>query len=146
MLFAEDLVPGSEHQFGRRALGEAEIIAYASEWDPLPIHTDPEFAAAGPFGQVIASGLHTLAVYQRLMVDAFGHRVVHKAGKRLDVHFRRPVLAGTTLTGSCRVLDVVLRPERGDAVLTMHSRLLDQDGNLVLEVAGEGVVLMRPPP
>lgn len=145
MLYAEDLEIGVEVPFGTWTFTEDAIIDYASQWDPLPIHIDPVAAKAGPFGQVIASGLHTAAVYQRLMVAAWGHNVVHKAGKTLTINLRRPVLAGMTVTGSTRLLEVTLRPERGDAFLRMFSTLVDTDGNLLLEVTGEGMVLMRPP-
>ncbi len=37
-----------------------------------------------------------------------------------------------------------MRPDRGDAWMTMHSGVLDQDGNVVLEIEMLGVVLMRP--
>ena len=43
-----------------------------------------------------------------------------------------------------RILDLTLRPERGDAVMHMHAEVLDQDGNVVLEIGMEGVILMRP--
>lgn len=144
MLWAEDLEVGAEVAFGTWTFTEDAIIDYASQWDPLPIHIDPAAAKAGPFGQVIASGLHTMAVYQRLMVTAWGHRVAHKAGKTLTINLRRPVLAGMTVTGSTRLLEVVLRRERGDAFLRMFSTLVDSDGNVLLEVTGEGIVLMRP--
>lgn len=144
VLYAEDIVVGSEFEFGTRTLTEAEIIEYARAWDPLPIHIDPVAAKDGPFGGVIASGLHTLAVYQRLMVEAFGRRLANKAGKELEIKMRRPVRPAMTLTGRTKILDVELRPARGDAILRMHSHLVDGDGNIVLEVAGEGVIFLRP--
>lgn len=144
LLYAEDLQAGDEIQLGSRTLSEDEIIAYAEQWDPLPIHTDREHAAAGPFGRIIASGLHTLGVYQALMVGSWGSRVANKAGKQLTIKFLRPVPGGTTLTGRTRLLTVTLRPERRDGLVTMRSELLDQDGHVVLEVLAEGVILMSP--
>jgi acyl dehydratase len=144
MLYAEDLTPGRTFEFGSRTLSKQDIIDFARQWDPLPIHVDSEHAKAGPFGEVIASGLHTLAVYQRMMVDAFGYDVAHKAGRQLVLNFRRPVRPGTTLRGRCHIVEVTLRPERLDASMRMHAHVLDQNDNVVLEVDMEGIVLMRP--
>jgi acyl dehydratase len=144
LLYAEDLTPGREVEFGSMTLSEQDIIDFARQWDPLRIHTDVAYAEEGPFGQVIASGLHTLCAFQRMMVDAFGYDIAHKAGHKLQMKFRRPVLAGTTLSARCRVEDITLRPDRGDAWMSMRSEVLDQDGNVVLEIEMLGVVLMRP--
>lgn len=125
-------------------LSEDEIMEFARQWDPLRIHTDQAYAAAGPFGQVIASGLHTLCAFQRMMVDAFGYDIAHKAGHKLELKFRRPVRPGTTLSGRCRIEAMTLRPDRGDAWMTMHSEVVDHEGHAVLEIDMNGVVLMRP--
>ncbi len=143
MIYAEDLHVGQEFEFGSQTLSEQDILDFAAQWDPLRIHTDPAYAKEGPFGQVIASGLHTLAVYQRMMVDGFGYEIAHKAGRELRLNFRKPVPAGTTLRGRCRITDLVLRPERGDAKMFMHAEVIDQDADVVLEIDMEGVILMR---
>ena len=144
MLYAEDLTVGQEYEFGSRTLSEAEIIDFAQQWDPLRIHTDLDYAKDGPFGEVIASGLHTLCAFQRMMVDAFGYDIAHKAGHKLELKFLRPVRPGTTLSARCRVKDLTLRPERGDAWMSMHSEVLDQDDHVVLQIEMLGVILMRP--
>jgi acyl dehydratase len=144
VLYAEDLTPGHEIEFGSITISEQDILDFARQWDPLRIHTDLDYAKAGPFGEVIASGLHTLCAFQRMMVDAFGYDIAHKAGRGLHLKFLRPVLAGTTLSARCRIVDVSLRPDRGDAFMLMQSEVLDQDRNVVLEIEMRGVVLMRP--
>ena len=144
MFYAEDLTVGSEYKVGSTTLSEQDIIDFARQWDPLRIHVDADYAKDGPFGEVIASGIHTLAVFQRMMVDGFGFDIAHKAGHKLELKFLRPVRAGTTLSARCRVVDVALRPERGDAWLTMHSDVVDQDDHVVLAIEMHGVVLMRP--
>jgi acyl dehydratase len=144
MIYAEDLRVGQEFEFGSMTLSEHDILDFAAQWDPLRIHTDVAYAKEGPFGQVIASGLHTLAAYQRMMVDGFGYDIAHKAGRELRLNFRKPVTAGTTLRGRCRITDLALRPERGDARMAMHAEVLDQHDDLVLEIDMEGVILMRP--
>ncbi|MEY9806619.1 MaoC/PaaZ C-terminal domain-containing protein [Bradyrhizobium elkanii] len=75
MLYAEDLTEGQTFELGSYTIGEAEILEFAGKYDPVPIHTDPVAAAAGPFGGLIASGFNTIAIYQRLVVEAIWTKV-----------------------------------------------------------------------
>ena len=53
MLYAEDLSEGQQFQLGTYTITEAEILQFADQYDPVPIHTDPAAAAAGPFGGLL---------------------------------------------------------------------------------------------
>ncbi len=44
----EDFVPGAVYEFGQADVTEAEIVDFASRFDPQPIHLDRGAAAAGP--------------------------------------------------------------------------------------------------
>ena len=54
--YLEDYIPGVTHEFGDIVVDVAEIIEFASRYDPQAIHVDPGAAATGPFGGIIASG------------------------------------------------------------------------------------------
>jgi acyl dehydratase len=85
-------------------LTRAELIAFAERWDPQDFHVDPVAAGAGSFGDVIASGEQTLAIFQRLSVLAAEADWAVIAGTRLlDVRFLRPVRPDSTLSGGVRV-------------------------------------------
>ncbi|MCD2190803.1 MaoC/PaaZ C-terminal domain-containing protein [Actinomycetospora soli] len=142
-LYADDLEPGRSFGFGHHTVSEAEIVDYARRWDPIFIHVDPEAATRAGLGGVIASGLHTLAIYQRFVVEAIWSRAAGGVGRTMDVGFRRPVRAGATLTGRAVVHGVEPRPERGDAVVTIHGELVDDDA-VVLTVVNESVLPLRP--
>lgn len=143
LLYAEDLTVGAEFELGSHTVDSAEIIAYAEQWDPQPMHTDPAAAEAGPFGEVIASGLHTLGVYQKLMVPVFNDRVAAGVGRGFTVRFMRPVRPGSVLTGTSRVAGVTMRGPGKDAILALHTKIRDQDGNVVLEVELDAMVRTR---
>ena len=59
--YLEDYIEGDVHRFGTIAVDADEIVAFAKQFDPQTIHTDPEAAKNGPFGGLIASGWHTLS-------------------------------------------------------------------------------------
>ncbi len=55
---------------GPYAVSEAELLAFATAYDPQWFHTDIDAAASGRFGGLIASGWHTCGVAMRLAADA----------------------------------------------------------------------------
>ncbi len=61
--YGEDLAVGTVYQLGTHTVSEAEQLDFAAQWDPQDFHTDADAAAAGPFGGLIASGIHTLSIY-----------------------------------------------------------------------------------
>ncbi|MDB5573670.1 MAG: hypothetical protein JWR79_827 [Tardiphaga sp.] len=144
MLYADDLSPGQEFVFGTWTMTQQDIIDYARQWDPLPIHIDIAAAAAGPHGGIIASGLHTLAIYQRLLVDAFWKNVHAVGGRNFQLKFKRPVRPGMTLSGHARIDRIEHRPERGNAVLYLVSHLTDDNNQVVFDIAADAVILRRP--
>lgn len=102
LLYAEDLAArvGVLTSLGPATMTEAEIRAFAQRWDPLPIHVGD----GGPFGGVIASGLHTFAVFQRLAVDAAYCSWAVVAGRAIrEMVLPQPVFPGDVLTGWVRV-------------------------------------------
>ena len=90
---------------------------------------------------MIASGIHTLAVLQRLCVEALYTRWAVIAGRGLDrLRFTAPVRPGDTLTGSVQISDVSLDETRGRVQLEMEMR--GRDGGTVL-TASMAVYLWR---
>ena len=142
MLYAEDLTIGQRFPFRNYLIEEAEIIEFARRYDPLFIHTDPAAAANGPFGGLIASGLQTLAIYQRLIVEAMWEQVAGVAGAGIESRFMRPVRPGMTLTGQAEIAALVHRPERHNAVVTVKSQITDGTRQ-VLSVSLDAVIHSR---
>ncbi len=67
----EDLSPGMCFSFGAREVTGAEIVEYASEFDPQPFHLDPAAAKQSLLGGLAASGWHTCAMTMRMLCDGF---------------------------------------------------------------------------
>lgn len=143
LIYGDDLKPGLEFSLGSMTLSEADIIAFAQQWDPQPIHTNPTAASEGPWGGIIASGIQTVAVYQRLIVDALWSRAAVKAGRSFQVELRRPVRPGTTLAGKVLISEVTVRPERNDALVVVNAELVDESGAVVLKLTLDGFMLLR---
>ena len=69
--FFEDFTKGAVVEFGGITVTEPEIIAFARQFDPQPMHTDPVAAANGPTGGLIASGWHTVGLRMRMYADQY---------------------------------------------------------------------------
>ncbi len=59
--FLEDLRVGQRFSSGSHTIDEAQIKAFAAQFDPQPFHLDGEAAKATLFGRLAASGWHTAA-------------------------------------------------------------------------------------
>ncbi len=102
----EDYVPGGIHEYGPVIVTEAEIIHFAEKFDPQYIHTDPQKAARGLFGGLIASGWHTASLVMRLCSDNFIPSVATIAPAEVDeLRWIKPVRPGDSLSIRVTVLE-----------------------------------------
>jgi acyl dehydratase len=94
----EDYAPGLAFEYGSVTVSEDEIIAFARRFDPQPMHVDPEAAAAGRFGGLIASGWHTVAIATRIFVEHYLSHVASIASPGVDeIRWPAPVRPGDVL-------------------------------------------------
>lgn len=136
----EDFVPGQVYDLGSRTLTEAEIVAFAREWDPQSFHVDPDAAASSNFGGLIASGWQTASLWMRLYVDAVLARAASMGSPGVEeLRWLAPVRPGDTLAGSMTVLEATpsaRNPGRGS--VRQRAELVNQDGVTVLTMLAFG--------
>lgn len=119
-LSAEQIETGTEVDLGEYLLTAEDVVEFASRWDPQAMHTDAVAAVDTSFGGLIASGIHTLSVFQRLVVLGLYSQWDLFAGRRLtEVRFLRPVFADSTLRGSA-VVDFVEFTHPDRALVTLR--------------------------
>ena len=130
----EDFIVGSVAEFGPRLVTRGEIIAFAAEFDPQPMHMDEEFARSTMLGGLAASGWHTCAIGMRMIVDGFMRNSDSIGSPGIDeVRWLRPVRPGDQLTLRRTVLDarpLNSRPEWG--LVRFRFELINQAGELVM--------------
>ena len=105
----EDLI-GQELVSEWRSIEQERIDEFARATDdPQWIHTDPEAAAAGPFGTTIAHGFLTLSLVVPMFAEALppleGYGMTLNYGLN-RVRFTSPVPSGARIRGRFRVEDV----------------------------------------
>src|ERR1700744_5078518 len=67
----EDFPPGHFGTFGPRHVTREEILAFAAEFDPQPMHLDEEAAKRSLLGGLAGSGWHLCSIMMRMMFDGF---------------------------------------------------------------------------
>ena len=138
--YFEDFTTGQVFDLGSKVVTEAEIVAFARQFDPQPFHLDPEAAKESVFGGLIASGWHTGAMWMRLYVDSMlGGSAGRGSPGVEELRWLAPVRPGDTLTGQLTVLDVApseRRPDRG--TVRIRGELVNQEGVTVMSMTSRG--------
>jgi acyl dehydratase len=141
----EDFEVGGSISLGSKLVTAEEIIEFASEFDPQPMHLDEEAGKASILGGLSASGWHTCAMFMRMMCEGFLLDSTSQGSPGIEyVRWKRPVLAGDRLAGRSTVLakrQSKSKPQLG--FVTVKSELLNQRGEVVLELENTGMFLSR---
>jgi acyl dehydratase len=144
--YYEDYQPGAVYEYGYATVTEAEILAFARQFDPQPIHIDPAFAAAGPFGGLIGSGWHTAGITSRLIGDHYLSRVASLASPGVDeLRWTVPLRPGDTLRLRTTILEARVsrsKPDRG--LVRTRGELINADDGVVLSLLVMNLIGRRP--
>ena len=140
-------MPGLVSEFGPIPVDEADVIAFARRYDPQPVHIDPEVAAAGPFGGLIASGWHTASLVMRILVEHYLARGAALASPGVDeLRWLQPVRPGDVLRVRVTVLEARRsrsKPDRG--LVRTRIETLNQDDAVVMSMIAMNLFLCRSP-
>lgn len=119
-MYLEDLEIGMTVKTAEVVIDKKKMMDFAAEYDPVPIHTDEEYAKKSRFGKLIAPGVMSfMAVWAKYIeVDFFGEQLV--AGRSTKIEWHKPVFAGDILRGEARITAISPRnPYNGIVQLTM---------------------------
>ena len=106
MLYFEDFPIGRRFDFPDRTMTAEEIIAFATEFDPQPMHLDENAAKHTILGGLAASGWHTCSIMMRLLCDGLILNSTSQGSPGIDeVKWRLPVRPGDTLTVRHTILE-----------------------------------------
>lgn len=145
MKFAE-FHTGQRIEAGPHRVTEAELLSFATAWDPQWFHTDAEAAAEGPFRGLIASGWHTCGIAMQLVVGAAlaGSESFASPGLAY-VRWPNPVRPDDELKLVADVIDVrrsESKPRLG--ILRWRWQLFNQRGLEVLDLEATSLFRLNP--
>jgi acyl dehydratase len=139
----EDFEPGRVFALASTEVTAQAIIAFATEFDPQPMHLSEEAGRASILGGLSASGWHTASLFMRMMYDGWLSRSSSEGSPGIDsMEWKKPVLAGDTLSGRSTVIATrALRSRPGIGVVTFLHEVENQHGTVVMR--GENPIMMR---
>ncbi len=144
--YLQDYVEGTVAELGTVSLSEQEILDFGRRYDPQPFHTDPQAAAAGPYGGLIASGWHTCAAVMPLIVNGYLSPASSLGSPGLEsLRWLQPVRPDEPLTVRTTVRQVrrsASKPDRG--LVTGLLEVAGGDGALKLTAVIVNVIAARP--
>lgn len=134
-IFLEDFIIGEVKTFGSHKVSEEEIVSFAAQFDPQPMHLDAAAGKASLLGGLAASGWHTCAILMRLICDGFLLRTASLGSPGITENkWLAPVFPGDTLTLRRTVMESRTsrsKPEMG--LVTFRFELLKPDKTVALD-------------
>ena len=141
-MYFDDLKIGMTVELAPAIIEKEKMIAFARDYDNIPLHTDEEYAKTTPFGRLIAPGVMSfMSVWAKyLEVDFFAEELL--AGKSTKIEWIKPVFAEDVLSGRATITNLVKRNDK-NGLVEVTIEAYNQNGDLVLTDVTEAVVKCR---
>lgn len=137
----DELAIGDTFQTEPYTVTKEEIIEFAEKYDPQHMHLDEEKAKTGPFGGLIASGLHSLAgVWSKwVALDVVGEDAIGGAGiERLN--WLLPVKPDDQLIGEFQISQKRKLSDGVRGLITINAKVHNQNGKEVMEFTLKAII------
>ena len=114
-------------------MSREEILEFARKYDPQWFHSDAEAARDSVFGEVVASGIHVLALWRQLD-HAMNGDIDFVCGIGWDeLRLKNALRSGDTIHAISRIAELrpsATREDRGTAITDYA--VINQDGETVV--------------
>jgi acyl dehydratase len=146
-LYWEDFQPGAVAVYGPRLVTREEIVAFAAEFDPQPMHLDEAAASATLLGGLGASGWHICCLLMRMIADGFLLDSSSMGGPGVDeVCWLAPLRPGTRIRIRSTVLDTRASNRRPDMGLVKFMFEMLDDADAILTTLSTTLMFARREP
>ncbi len=141
----EDFKPGRLGQFGPRRVTREEILAFAAEFDPQPMHLDEAAASRSMLKGLSGSGWHLCSVIMRMMFDGFIGRTASLGSPGVDeLRWVAPLRPGDELTLDIDVMEArVSRSRPSTGIVTLRAVARNSAGQVLCEMVSPIIVRRR---
>lgn len=146
-IWFEDFKRGSVTEYGPRVVSREEILSFAAEFDPQPMHLDEEAARHTMLGGLSASGWHTCCLMMRMIADGFILNSSSMGANAIEeVKWHAPVRPGDALTVRATVLDTRVSKSRpGMGIVSMLFEVFTGKDQKVLTMKSPLLMALRDP-
>jgi acyl dehydratase len=141
----EDFPPGHFGRFGPRRVTREEMLAFAAEFDPQPMHLDEEAASRSMLQGLSGSGWHLCSIMMRMMVDGFVGRSASLGSPGVtELRWLAPLRPEDELTLDIDVVEARVsrsRPETG--LVTFKTVVRNAAGQALCEMVSPMILARR---
>ena len=143
-MYFEDIKVGMTLEVAPAVIEKQKMLDFARDYDPIPLHTDEEYAKTTIFGGLIAPGVMSfMSVWAKFLeTDFFGQELI--AGKSTKIEWMKPVYPQDVLTGKAKITGCTRR-NAYNALVEISVEAYNQHGDLVLTDVTEAIVKCRAP-
>lgn len=128
-----ELEEGQVFDFGTIQLTEEQIIKFAQQFDPIPFHTDRDYAEKSHFKGIIASGSQLFyEFYGREWIPRFKYTVFAGMGVE-NWSMKKPLYPMQKISCKATILTKVDKPEKGFGVIKWHFDFIGTDNNEIYQ-------------
>ena len=142
MLTFEDFPVGRLGTYGPHHVTRDEILAFAAEFDPQPMHLDEEAAKTTMLNGLSGSGWHLCSLMMRMMFDGFIGRAASLGSPGVnEVKWLAPLRPGDDLTLEVDVTEARVsnsRPENG--IVTFRAVARNARGEALCEMVSPIII------
>lgn len=145
ILSFEDFVPGHFGRYGPRRVSRSEIVAFASEYDPQPMHLDDAAANASMLKGMSGSGWHLSAIMMRMMFDGFIKDTASLGSPGVnEMRWMAPMRPGDDLTLDVDVIEARVSNSRPDTgIVTFKCYVRNSHGQMLSEMVSPIIIRRR---
>ena len=142
-MYFDEMKIGMTVDLASAVIHKEKMMAFARDYDNIPLHTDEEYAKSTPFGGLIAPGVMSfMSVWAKYLEVSFYENEL-LAGKSTKIEWLKPVYAEDVLSGRATITNLIKRNEKNGLVeITIEA--YNQKGDLVLTDVTEAVVKCKP--
>ena len=157
-VYFEDLIFGHKTELGSHTFTKAEIVDFATKFDPQRFHMSEDGGRDSLFGALCASGWHTSAIWLRLVVDyrkRVSDQMVYRGERPAKwgpspgfekIRWIKPVFVGDTIRFTTVIAGKRDSKSRRDVgLLYSFNEGFNQQGDLVFQVTSKMFVERRMP-
>jgi acyl dehydratase len=145
--YFEDFTADWVAEYGPRRVAREEIIGFAAQYDPQPMHLDEEAARHTMLGGLAASGWHSCCIMMKMIADGLLLDTASMGAPGIDeVKWLKPVRPGDSLTVQGSVLDVRASQSKQDrGFVKFLWEVFNDRGECVMTLVCPQMILRRHP-
>jgi acyl dehydratase len=142
----EDFPPGHFGSYGPRHVTREEMLAFAAEFDPQPMHLDEEAAKRSMLKGLSGSGWHLCSIMMRMMFDFYIGRTASLGSPGVnELKWLAPFRPGDDLTLDVDVVEARVSRSRPDTgIVTFKGSVRNAAGQVLAEMTSPIIVKRRP--